>query len=56
MRLGDTVENGGRSAFPVQKLHDTKGLSKREYAAILLKVPESGVAWLDDMIRKSNNT
>ena len=29
------------------------GMSLREYAAIKLKVPESGTDWLDDMIRKS---
>lgn len=30
-----------------------QGLSKREYAAIHLKVPDSGTDWLDDMIRKA---
>ena len=44
------------AAFPVvfekeDYIHD--GMSLREYAAIKLKVPESGTDWLDDMIRKS---
>ena len=29
------------------------GMSLREYAAIKLKVPNSGTDWLDDMIRQS---
>ena len=30
------------------------GFSKREYAAIKLRVPDSGKKWLDDMIRRAN--
>ena len=30
------------------------GFSKREYAAIKLRVPDSGKEWLDDMIRRAN--
>lgn len=30
------------------------GVTLRQYAAIKLRVPESGTDWLDDMIRKSN--
>lgn len=30
------------------------GMSKRFYAAITLKVPDSGEEWLDEMIRKAN--
>ena len=30
------------------------GMTLRQYAAIKLKVPDSGTDWLDDMIRKSN--
>ena len=30
------------------------GLSKEEYAAIHLKIPNSGSEWLDEMIRKAN--
>ena len=29
------------------------GMTKREYAAIMLKVPDSGTDWLDAMIRKA---
>ena len=29
------------------------GMSLRQYAAITLKVPDSGEEWLDDMIRQS---
>jgi hypothetical protein len=31
-----------------------EGMTLRQYAAIKLKVPDSGTDWLDDMIRKSN--
>lgn len=31
-----------------------EGMSKREYAAIKLRVPDSGTEWLDEMIRKAN--
>lgn len=31
------------------------GFTKREYAAILLRVPDSGEQWLDDMIKKSHH-
>ena len=30
------------------------GFTKREYAAIQLRVPDSGEEWLDDMIRRVN--
>lgn len=43
-------------AFPVPGLqHDESfnGMSLRQYAAIKLKVPDSGTDWLDDMIRES---
>ena len=29
-------------------------MTLRQYAAIKLRVPDSGTDWLDDMIRKSN--
>lgn len=32
---------------------DTPGMSLREYAAIKLRVPDSGTDWLDAMIEKS---
>lgn len=39
-------------AFPSELIFN-KGLTAVEYAAIKLRVPESGTDWLDDMIRKS---
>lgn len=41
-------------ACPVPKLSNGSGFSKREYAAILLGVPDSGLEWLDKMILRSN--
>jgi hypothetical protein len=32
----------------------SNGLTVREHAAIMLRVPQSGSAWLDAMIRRSN--
>ena len=40
-------------AFPNPHRTDQTGMSLREYAAIKLKVPDSGADWLDDMIRQS---
>ncbi len=40
-------------AHPVPKLSNGSGFSKREYAAILLQVPDSGTPWLDEMIEKA---
>tara|TARA_R110002126_G_scaffold127564_4_gene269831 strand:- start:3444 stop:3719 length:276 start_codon:yes stop_codon:yes gene_type:complete len=40
-------------AFPNPHRTDITGMSLREYAAIKLKVPNSGTDWLDDMIRQS---
>lgn len=44
-------------AFPCQAdgwtRSDASGLTAREYAAIALRVPDSGTEWLDDMIRKA---
>jgi hypothetical protein len=37
-------------AFSVPKLNEGRGFSKREYAAILLCVPQSETEWLDNMI------
>ena len=31
-----------------------EGMSLRQYAAIKLRVPDSGLLWLDEMIEKSN--
>lgn len=47
-------ETGG-SAYPIPKLlaDGWSGMTLRQYAAIKLKVPDSGTNWLDDMILKS---
>lgn len=50
------------AAFPVPHQnsdgsiqHDVNlGMSKRFYAAIKLRIPDSGEEWLDEMIRKAN--
>jgi hypothetical protein len=55
------IDNGG-PAFPLAHLTSTKdgpamlvhrGITLREYAAIKLRVPDSGTVWLDEMISKS---
>jgi len=40
--------NGYGAEFDLQEF----GLSKREYAAIRLSIPDSGIDWLDKMIAK----
>ena len=52
-----TKETGG-PAFPCErdygpKLESSEGMTLRQYAAIKLKVPDSGIDWLDEMITKS---
>ena len=45
--------NGGQ-AFPSDSdYHSSKGMTLRQYAAIELRVPDSGTDWLDDMIRQA---
>lgn len=51
-------KNNSGPAFPTSFNKDypheiTGGLSKREYAAIKLRVPDSGTEWLDAMISAS---
>lgn len=60
-------KNDGGAAFPTMppriiakappdldlELLNESGMSLREYAAIKLRVPDSGCGWLDEMIRKS---
>ena len=41
-------------AFPVPSLAVGSGMTLRQYAAIKLAVPDSGLPWLDEMIVKSN--
>jgi hypothetical protein len=54
------MSDTGGPAFPCERqLTDQdvlvfEGMTLRQYAAIKLKVPDSGTDWLDDMIRKSN--
>lgn len=43
-------------AYPVPTLNFNSGMSLRVYAAIQLRVPDSGLPWIDDMIRESNRT
>jgi len=38
---------------PVPKLNSGSGFTKREAAALFLRVPDSGLEWLDEMIRAS---
>jgi hypothetical protein len=48
--------NTGGPAFPcpeTEKHYKDEGMTLRQYAAIKLKVPDSGTDWLDDMICKS---
>jgi hypothetical protein len=47
--------NTGGPAFPdpQENWRGEKGMTLRQYAAIKLKVPDSGTDWLDDMIRES---
>jgi len=54
------IDNGG-PAFPVplnqgqiwNEVGPCDGMTLRQYAAIKLRVPDSGTDWLDEMIRKS---
>lgn len=49
------MSDANNPAFPPNHDPNTHefGLTKRQYAAIKLKVPDSGEEWLDDMIRQS---
>ena len=46
------IEDGG-PAFPYIQGQQYCGMTLRDYAAIKLKVPDSGKKWLDDMILES---
>lgn len=51
-----TKKQDGGPAFPVPEaanLNDQEGMTLRQYAAIQLRVPNSGTDWLDDMIRQA---
>jgi hypothetical protein len=45
--------NTGGPAFPYENRYEHEGMTLRQYAAIHLKVPDSGTDWLDEMIKKS---
>lgn len=45
------LHEGGPDSYWSQ--HPLPGLSPRQYAAIQLRVPDSGTAWLDAMIHES---
>jgi len=53
------IEDGSEPAFPVPVANATDGrthdggLTKRQHTAILLRVPQSGLPWLDEMITES---
>lgn len=53
-----TQRNDCGPAFPESTSQDGPygGMSLRQYAAIKLRVPDSGTDWLDDMIRQSLRT
>lgn len=55
-----SAHNHGGPAFPVQEFNADGtpatlmvGMTLRQYAAIHLRVPNSGDDWLDDMIREA---
>ena len=52
-----TEKSDGCRAFPRTETYThggDSGMSLRVYAAIKLRVPDSGAPWLDEMIQKSN--
>lgn len=49
------MKDTGGPAFPFNGTHAFSGMTLREYAAIHLKIPDSGNDWIDEMIRKSNH-
>jgi hypothetical protein len=49
-----TARDDGGPAFPRSDYYDIRGgMPLRAYAAIKLCVPDSGIDWLDDMIRQA---
>ena len=49
-----TQPNDGGPAFPIETAELLwRGMSLRAYAAIKLRVPDSGIDWLDAMILKA---
>lgn len=58
MKVGEAMKLTGGPAFPTLADNghamNQDGMTLRQYAAIHLKVPDSGTDWLDDMIRQAN--
>ncbi|MDV7391885.1 hypothetical protein RZS08_11045 [Arthrospira platensis SPKY1] len=54
--MSKQIEAMNQPAFPVGSgdMRDPTGMTLRQYAAIHLKVPNSGTDWLDEMIVESN--
>ncbi len=51
-----TARDDGGPAFPQNSLSSqNRGMTLRQYAAIKLCVPDSGIDWLDDMIRQAQD-
>lgn len=55
--MSDAINDGG-PAFPSgdgpeSEFRHVQGMTLRQYAAIHLRVPDSGEDWLDDMIREA---
>jgi hypothetical protein len=53
-----STSNTGGTAFPCDRIGSgniisSTGMTLREYASITLRVPQSGIDWLDDMIREA---
>lgn len=42
-----------QTSIPIVFEEETEGMSLRTYAAIQLRVPDSGIDWLDAMIERS---
>lgn len=55
LREQQEIRLGSEPAFPVGSgdLRDPVGMSLRQYAAIKLRVPNSGTDWLDEMINEA---
>jgi len=54
MNTGDPVHQAFPSTFHNGWGEPEKGMTLRQYAAIHLKVPNSGTDWLDEMIKQAN--
>jgi hypothetical protein len=50
------IQNDGGPAFPTPAgIQHNDGMTLRQYAAINLRVPDSGLPWLDKMIVQSRS-